>query len=200
MSFPWFSAWSPHAQPKSSLQGFEGYGLSILRIRYLVPRMSLYVVLNLLFSDSSYRGMSKQYPLTVLFESPISAQTPRLRGWRFHHETPFDIITRPTAIMRTTDAELSLMQAVLSLNHLACCRCWGRACVWHEYTLLELLREQTCHSGMANAVGCNCWLLIAFCWTCVTHVWAIPGDAHQGGGLKSCAMSGVDFWCVIFCP
>ena len=39
------------------------------------------------------------------------------------------------------------------------------------------------------------WLLIASCWTCVTHVWAIPGDAPQGGGNILC-----DFWCVIFSP
>ena len=38
-------------------------------------------------------------------------------------------------------------------------------------------------------------------WTCVTHDWAIPGDAPQkGGGNCLCDLWCVDLWCVICCP
>ena len=39
-------------------QGFQGYGSSILRIRYIVPRMLFVFVCFYLFSDSSNRGVS----------------------------------------------------------------------------------------------------------------------------------------------
>ena len=52
-------------------QGFQGYGLSILRIRYHIPRMLFCVcILSSCISDASNRGMSKQYPLTVFSKSP----------------------------------------------------------------------------------------------------------------------------------
>ena len=53
-------------------QEFQGYGLSIIRIRYLVVRM--FVLWCWLFYVYSNRGMSKQYPLTVFLESPNNSK------------------------------------------------------------------------------------------------------------------------------
>ena len=60
---------------------------------------------------------------------------------------------------------------------------------------------QTCHWGwgLADAVGCNCWLLIASCWNCATHGLAIPGTPREGG-VKFCVITGVSMSGVIFCP
>ena len=44
---------------ESGARGFQGCGLPVLRIRYLVPRM-LFLYCVWLFSDSSNRGISKQ--------------------------------------------------------------------------------------------------------------------------------------------
>ena len=51
-------------------QGFQGYGLSILRIRYLVPRMVVCAVLGC-FAILRTEGCFKRYPLKIPFlESP----------------------------------------------------------------------------------------------------------------------------------